>query len=494
MVTRNRLVVRECLCLISGSGFWHRRVYIVSPWPGTIGCRLTVIGNRGIFLLVFFLALRGRLNVAPGVARWLLLAAWVLLALNNLPKLPPNLGFDIDGHLEYIRYVADQGRLPLANEGWQTFQSPLFYVLCALLYKAFGLVLSADAALKALRIVPLLAGIAQVEICYRAVRHAYPERKDLQVLGLFFGGLLPMNIYMAQYVSNEPLAALFESLVVLWCVRLLCERGRASMKSCAVLGCFLGLALLTKVTAIVLIVPAALVVMAVSIRAGESIASRPFNARPLLRVAASTSLVLGMAALISGWYYVRNWVLLGRPFIGGWDAARGIEWWQDPGFRTPHDFLSFGEALFHPIYAGLMGFWDGLYSTLWADGFISGVAYADSLPPWNYDLLLPGVWLALLPTAALCTGAGVALSQRKPVLLFALGCVALFGAALAWHFLTNPFYCAVKAFYALGITPCLALLAVAGFEVLTRAKWPRATVYGGFVCWALASYLSYFAM
>ena len=102
--------------------------------------------------------------------------------------------------------------------------------------------------------------------------------------------------------------------------------------------------------------------------------------------------------------------------------------------------------------------------------------------------------LALLPTAALCTGAGVAISQRKPALLFALGCAAMFGAALTWHFLTNPFYCAVKAFYALGITPCLALLAVAGFDVLTRAKWLRATVYGGFVCWALASYLSYFVI
>lgn len=475
------------------------------------------------FLLVFLLVLDGRLNMAPGLVRWWLVAAWALLALNNIIKLPPYLGFDITGHMQYIRYIADQGRIPLANEGWEMHQSPLFYILGALFYKVFGIIFSDDTLVKALRILPLAAGIAQVEIGYRIVRRVYPERKDLQILGLIFAGLLPMNVYMSQYVSNAPLVAFFESLVVLWCVRLLCEKPPTSMRSFAVLGCFLGLALLTKMTAIVLIVPAFVVVVIVSLRSnkpgftaveslhgqtdlktnttgeskptengtGEEINPRISIKKILKHVAVSTGIMLGTASLTSGWYYLRNWRTFVRPFIGDWDVV-GFQWWQDPGFRTPHDFLTFGEALFYPVYAGIMGFWDGLYSTLWADGFVSSMVYR--LPPWNYDFMLSSVWLALLPTTALFLGAIIALRSREPALLFAFGCVAMFGAALTWLFLTTPFLCAVKSFYALGITPCLALLAVAGFEVITRGKWLRAVVYGGFACWALASYLSYFVI
>jgi hypothetical protein len=64
---------------------------------------------------------------------------------------------------------------------------------------------------------------------------------------------------------------------------------------------------------------------------------------------------------------------------------------------------------------------------------------------------------------------------------------------LLWFSLKLPAYSTVKATYTLGVTPCYAVLAVAGFERMMRLPIQRAAVHAGIACWALASYLSYFA-
>ena len=40
----------------------------------------------------------------------------------------------------------------------------------------------------------------------------------------------------------------------------------------------------------------------------------------------STAAFFLSSGLLAGWYYVRNWVLLGRPFVGGWERGRGLDW------------------------------------------------------------------------------------------------------------------------------------------------------------------------
>ena len=127
-------------------------------------------------------------------------------------------------------------------------------------------------------------------------------------------------------------------------------------------GVLLGLALLSKVTA-VLLAPALL--CAVVLRAGGS-------DRPLRRALRDAAVVAGCAALVAGWYYARNWVLLGAPFLGTWQPGVFAAWWQEPGYRSASQYLHFGEALAHPIYAAVVGLWDGLYSSLWLDSWLSG--------------------------------------------------------------------------------------------------------------------------
>ncbi len=451
-----------------------------------------------LFLAVFFLSrsntasqgwmekIRKFVSSASRV-RWLLVALWAILIVNNILRLTLDIGMDIQQHYEYIEYVANTGRIPLAPEGWQMFQSPLYYVLSALLWK-FPLSRWFDmtTAMMMLRVIPLLCGLLQVELAYRAARYVFPGRQDLQIWGTIIGGLLPMNLYISQVVGNEPLSGLLSAgAVVIGFFLLSSKQEVISDRYFILLGAALGLALLTKVTA-ALLVP--LAVMLVVYVLNER---RQTFGYVLLRVL----LVCAVILVISGWYYVRNWIELGRPFVGGWESTA---WWQDPGYRTVSDFLAFGRSLSAPIYSAVQGFWDSLYSTLWLDGGLSGIGVYKFRPPWNYSFMISGALLALVPTVGILVGILVTLGKPSDgahrAQLFSVFCMGVYIAALLYMYVTVPVWSTAKATYTLGIAPCYAILCVTGLDLLSRNNFMRATINGCLACWAVAAYCSYFVV
>jgi 4-amino-4-deoxy-L-arabinose transferase-like glycosyltransferase len=341
-----------------------------------------------------------------------------------------------------------------------------------------------ETALRLLRIVPLACGAAQVELSYRAVRLAFPSQPDLQRLGTLLGGLLPMSVYMSQYVGNEPLAGVLTAAAIVVLLRWTLADATPGAGSQWLAGILLGLAMLTKPTAVLVVAPALLVLAHAHARAG----------RPPPHFLRAGARVLIALALVAGWYYVRNWITLGAPFVGGWDRSRGFGWWQEPGYRVPAHLLSFGEALRFPVFGGVAGLWDAEYASFWLDGWLSGVAAYESRPPWNYALMLPAPWVALLPAAALVVGAAGAPWQpaaRRRALVLAVGLVAIYLAATLTLYLQVPIYAAAKATQLLGLTPCFAVLGAAGYGGLGRAPAARPLLYGATACWALCAFLAY---
>ena len=132
------------------------------------------------FAAVFFARRAGhqgalpRPVLTPGLVRWAVIALWVLFALNSLYRAPMLFGFDKLGHLEYTQYIVVRGRVPLATEGWQLFQSPLFYLLSAIPYSLAMNALGADDLARLLRVLPLLCGTLHVEVVFRALSRVLP--------------------------------------------------------------------------------------------------------------------------------------------------------------------------------------------------------------------------------------------------------------------------------------------------------------------------------
>jgi Flp pilus assembly protein TadD/4-amino-4-deoxy-L-arabinose transferase-like glycosyltransferase len=409
---------------------------------------------------------------------------WLALFWNNLGFLQIGLGFDASNHVSYIEYILQNKRLPLANEGWEAYQPPLYYVICASVLNVLGLsIKTAPAAATAvLRVLGCAVGMCQIALVFACLRLLFPGQGRKQAAGLLCVAFLPPHLYLSQYVSNEMLAATLGSATIYCCLRILHE-DRPSFPLYVALGVSMGAALLTKFST-VLLVPIVLVVL---------LARLITRRQPAARAAAGIGVMILACLAVSGWHYVRVWNAFGNPLVGNWDPAVSAAWWQEPGYRTAHSYWGFGRALVQPFRSGLHSVPDGLYSTLWGDGLYSGLG--TNRPPWNHELMAAGYLLALVPALALLAGAVAALVQflRRPsaewFLLLSLAFLVSF--ALVTMTLRIPSYAQAKAFYGLVAAVPLAAFAAIGFDLLP-SRW-RFTALPLFVIlgtWALAGYLA----
>jgi len=461
-----------------------------------LGCAAAWADRRGL------LRWRGRPLDAPQLC-WLIVLAWLVLCARNLLRLPLYLGMDSSSHYAYVDFLLEQGTLPLAPDGPQMFQPPLFYLLAAPLQWLFSRLLEGDLARLALRVLPMLAGMALAVLATRCAVVCFPERRDLRLTATVIGGLLPVNFYMALVVGNEPLAGLLIGCVVLGCFAMLrtptaaLEGGPAPSTTppalnstrALLLGALFGLALLTKVTALLLLPAVGLALLCASGR----------DTPDLARSARAALLFAAAALAVAGWYFLRNQLELGTPYVGGWDpslaAAGGRDLgWQFPGYRVPEDLMRFGRSLQLPVYAASAGFWDALYSTLWLDGLLSGAALASAAPPWRFELACALALLSLPLAVAILWGALRNLFGRAPAnaaALFSTLALATFLAAMLYVHLRVPTFSNAKASYTLGLLPCYALLAAEGARGLLRGPLSRTLGAGYLAAWSAAAWGSF---
>ena len=154
---------------------------------------------------------------------------------------------------------------------------------------------------------------------YRIAKLVFAERKDLQIIAVITGVLLPIHTYSCQYFGNEPLAACFMSIVIFLCIPLVVPDQKERKYGYFILiGFVWGLALLTKTSAIVL-APVLLIVIAFY----TNLVQKPL--RLMLRLVA---IVFGVSILIASWYYFRNYVKMGSPFTGIYDRLQMLYWWH----------------------------------------------------------------------------------------------------------------------------------------------------------------------
>ena len=399
---------------------------------------------------------------------------WVALFANNLGALPNWVGYDVDGHIAYVRYIQEHHSLPRADEGWEMFQPPLYYVMGAALLSIFSLSVTQDGGVMALRVMGMVIGIAHFVLVWASLRLLFPGERSKQRWGLVLAAALPPLIYLSQYVSNEGLAATLVSACVYLTLRML-RQERASWKAWIGLGLCLGAALLTKSSALlaVPVVLGALLWKEVDrswcvVRGAWSVV----HTKEFWHFWGRVSVALGACAIVCVWHYARLWLQYGSPLIGVWDPRLGFPWWQDDGYRTIGFYFRFGAVLVHPWFSSFQSFGDGIYATLWGDGLFGGMADALARPPWNYDLMAVGYWLALVPALAVGVGGILALAKfiRQPSAewLLVLGLAFLAALAVIHMSIALPYQCHVKAFYGLGALVPLCAFGACGLDALCR--------------------------
>jgi Dolichyl-phosphate-mannose-protein mannosyltransferase len=477
-------------------GVWRDAAPASAPEPTQLAQDMSVFARPAALWLAAsaalslgagaLLARRHRvLRTSPAQLRTLLLAIWSLVAVNDFFKLPGWMGMDFAGHLAYVKFIVERGALPLATDGWQMFQSPLYYLLCAGIATGFdewnGLVV------RLFRVISIASALAQIEIAYRIARRVFAGLEDLQKIAIAVSGLLPMGFCISQGIGNEPLHAALAAWTLLLALGAAEREGPLALRDAALLGAAWGLALLAKVSAALLAAPLAWLLFV-------RIARRPTG---WPRELAGAAVASAACAAVAGWYYARNWLLLGTPFVGGW-LPRGDAWWQEPGYRLSEQWTRFGTALFWPWNAAIRGFWDGYHSTLWADGNLGSITEWKDIPPWNYAPMWASHWVAALPTALVLIGFFAALRPRRDrsAELLQAGAIAFAAqiAAALVLFVSVPIYSQVKATHTLALTPVFGLLAAHGCDCVGKRNRVRIALHAGLFGWAALVLCSYFVI
>jgi hypothetical protein len=391
-------------------------------------------------------------------------AVWLLLFASSFVRVPLSAGFDATNHLRYVDLLRERSALPLPGEGWSTYHPPLYHAAAAAV-REITEPLGARASAIAVKLLSFGAGLAQAWLAGALAATLAPGRPVVAAVAIGFAGCLPLNLYMAAYVSNEPLHAFWFGLSTVVCARAL-VRSRVRTADALALGAALGAALLTKVTALVAaaVAPSFLLAKAVLVE----------RARPG-RLAGLALATAAPAAALAGWFYLRNQRLFGTPVVANWDLP-GLHWWSQPGFHTWAYYLGFGESLRRPVFAGFRSFADSLYSSFWGDGWAAGRASAVFAPEfWDWQWAALGYWLALPATLVLAVGIGRSARLafgREPGARAAWSFVLALQAALAFAFflltLQLPYFGQAKAPYLLGLVAPLAVQFALGAELCDR--------------------------
>lgn len=374
-------------------------------------------------------------------------------------------GYDDLGHVAYVLYLDLYHSVPWADQGWSYFHPPLHYL--------FGWALAQlDSPLVLLRGLSFLGGalsLAIAALAARVTRLANPGRDDLPLLAFVAVGSLPVYLYTSTTAGNELTAAFFGTLGLALLIANEC-RTRPALGRDALAGLAIGLALLTKASAVLVLVAAG---AALGLRV---LREQPFAAS--LRRNALRGLVLtAVAVAIAAPYYARNVREFGTPFKMSRDNPHVVrlESSQGPGSRTWVDFVSLPpkllldpdtreEHLLHSV-------WGSAYAQTWADSRMSWDTLGARHRPHIRRVRSVMAILGLAPTLLALVGGVLGFvdllrGRRAAVYVPVFASAAVSLVSFAGFAVAAPHYSALKASYLLGLTLPYAVFLMRGLEVL----------------------------
>jgi 4-amino-4-deoxy-L-arabinose transferase-like glycosyltransferase len=327
-----------------------------------------------------------------------LLLLYLLLVLAYWLATPVYEGPDEPMHYAYVRHLVETGRLPplTGYEGGhpahqETSQPPLYHVTAALLtfwapdQGDYGTLLERNPnfaypapptvpdnkntwlhtsaedfpwrgtvlSIRLTRLVSVLFDALGIVTTWGLGRELWPSSDWLPLLAAGLTLCIPQFLFMSSVVSNDT-AAMALSACVLWAAVRMARR-TAEVRRVLLLGLLLGLAMLTKLSALGLIPLVGLFLVVVARR--ECVSWQAILSR--------LGLVLSVAALVAGWWYVRNWVLYGNPFNTQVHLTSPWAWNGPLPLQEALAHLDGVERSFWGMFGtGSVGLSDGVYLVL----------------------------------------------------------------------------------------------------------------------------------
>lgn len=352
---------------------------------------------------------------------FLLLGAGILLRFGYVLITPYGVrAHDVDGHIDYVRFIVQHLRLPDPHEGWQSYQPPLYYALGALFVTVFGF-FQDTAVLQGLG---FLLSVGTLIVSLFIARELFAtDEAEPRFLYIALLVSFPGLVYFASRINNDVLACFLGAIGILFLLRFLQRGAVARDWYIAIVAIALGI--LAKAT-VGLLLPVALLVLCIT----------PFKRKSVVR-RLSLGLVAGLIGLLlCGWFFIPRTIaehgqksaIVGN--IGALNSALILR-------NSWSSYLTFNpkEILAHPFNNA----WDDAARRqqfpeyFFKSAFFGEFGFNASLIPLAKLVLL--VWLLLLPVTVLGMIMGLVRPTRtSATLVFMMLCLLLGHAVFRYGF------------------------------------------------------------
>lgn len=245
-------------------------------------------------------------------------------------------GYNAPQHMEYAKIISGEFRFPTFQESYENYNPPLFHLVSGLMAKTASGITGFDfyTSLNVFKTVGVVLAISSIYLWYQIMQVLYPRKIKLNLALIILIFSLPVFHKVAVMFNTELVLMFLYSLTFWFFVRHYYPK--PSLRGTVVLSLFVSLALLTRMSAFVLLA---------SVFAGISMIGM-LKIIPWKKTIAYLVIFSGIIFLLTGWFYI------GRKDQGIYQAGRVAEpdipiWQRQPlNFYT---YIPFRFMMTHPI-------------------------------------------------------------------------------------------------------------------------------------------------
>jgi 4-amino-4-deoxy-L-arabinose transferase-like glycosyltransferase len=365
----------------------------------------------------------------------------IIFRIHNAWHFNPFWGYDGGGHIDYILSLAQENRFPSIEDNYVAWHEPLYYLIYAGVAKIV-LLFTEDIKpiLKTLSLAQVVLSLGVSFLVYRIIKQA--TKNKLAILSSFIMlSLLPAMTEASTFLTNELLNYFFIFLIITLLIDYQ-RKEKTTRKNTLALGIVCGLALLTKVTAVIPIAFVGLTLMIDLLRRHKKSA--------WIKLAL---FIVPVVILVLPWQIYRAQNVLAAPSINNQnflepmplkldERVKDYTWFDADIFKFPY-WYSGGRAFSSMFYAdsfydyyGMMEN-DDLIAQAPAEDLVRTTVSNTYVTKQNFSLTSKLVWLAIVPAVIMLWGMVVmialALKKKQHVLpLLGIGITASFFSALIY--------------------------------------------------------------
>jgi len=238
------------------------------------------------------------------------LGAGILIRLSMALLYDARIGFDFNAHWPHIQYIATRHALPPLDFNTTAPHPPLYHLIAA---AVVGRGLDAGA----LGWMAALWGMLRLVLVWVALEKWLPESRLARVVALALAAVLPAAAHLDGMITNETLVMLMSAGVFVVMPSAIKGARTGRIGPMLALAVLLALALMSKVSASVLIVSVGVAI------ALEIVRRRPPSAWGRALLARARPLIAGalVLAAVAGPWFVRNLALYGRAAPSAYEGS-----------------------------------------------------------------------------------------------------------------------------------------------------------------------------